>query len=214
MRHRTTEPCPCRLQRKCARAKWIPLDAVLIALYGATIGKLGKTTYPVTTNQAVAYCIPNPSLITPDFLFWYLLRIRSELVALGQGGAQSNISQTILKQYPLQLPPPAEQRRIVARLDALLGRLAAARAELARVPRLAERNRQAVLAITSSFDRLSEVFGDTTPKSRSMLNGGRDTTGQSGPEAPWIGDLGGGAVSTVGVAPDSVGVRRPSRHGR
>src|SRR5690348_16859114 len=39
-------------------AKWVPEGALLIALYGATIGKLGITTYRVTTNQAVAHCIP------------------------------------------------------------------------------------------------------------------------------------------------------------
>jgi type I restriction enzyme S subunit len=39
-------------------AKWVPERALLIALYGATIGKLGITAYPVTTNQAVAFCVP------------------------------------------------------------------------------------------------------------------------------------------------------------
>lgn len=127
-------------------AKWVPKDSVLIALYGATIGKLGINTYPVTTNQAVAYCAPNKSLTTPEFLFWFLLHIRPELIALGQGGAQPNISQTILKSYSLPLPPLDEQRRIVARLDALLARSKRARAELAHVPGLVERQRQAVLA--------------------------------------------------------------------
>lgn len=126
-------------------AKWIPEDTVLIALYGATIGKLGKTTYPVTTNQAVAYCIPNLSLTTPDFLFWYLLYLRPELIALGQGGAQPNISQAILKRYSILLPPLDEQRRIVATLDRLFARSKHAREELERVPRLVERMKQAVL---------------------------------------------------------------------
>jgi type I restriction enzyme S subunit len=127
-------------------AKWVPENAVLIAIYGATIGKLGITTYPVTTNQAVAFCQPNQSLVTPVYLFLYLLQAREQLISLGQGGAQPNISQAILKQFPIPLPPLEEQRRIVAQLDVLLGRNKVGRQELSAATQLIKRQRQAVLA--------------------------------------------------------------------
>jgi len=127
-------------------ARWVPENALLIALYGATIGKLGITTYPVTTNQAVAFCVPDEDLTSAEFLFWYLLSARPDLIGMGQGGAQPNISQAILKTWPLSLPPLSEQRRIVAKLSGLFDRLTSARLELARVPSLLERYKQTVLA--------------------------------------------------------------------
>jgi type I restriction enzyme S subunit len=120
----------------CA-AKWVATNSVLIALYGATIGKVGLTTYPVTTNQAVAFCTPCEG-INSHYLARYFLSIREKLISLGQGGAQPNISQIILKQQIVPLPPLAEQRRIVAKLDRLTTRIARARAELERVQQLRE----------------------------------------------------------------------------
>lgn len=125
-------------------AKWVAEGAVLIAMYGATIGKLGITQFPVTTNQAIAFLEPANG-IEARYLFENLRYRKPRLVALGQGGAQPNISQEILKAQQFPLPPLAEQRRIVAKLDALTARLARARAELDRVPVLAAQLRAQTL---------------------------------------------------------------------
>jgi type I restriction enzyme, S subunit len=130
---------------KSSAAKWVREDAVMIAMYGATIGRLGITTYPVTTNQAVAFCIPNPKLGDAKFIFWLLRSMRETLVALGQGGAQPNISQEILKKQIALIPPLPEQRRIVAKLDNLTGRTARAREELGRIPRLIKKYRESLI---------------------------------------------------------------------
>ena len=130
-------------------AKWVPEDAVLIAMYGATIGKLGITTYPVTTNQAVAFCQPNEA-ISSKFLFLGLSNIKQDLIEMGQGGAQPNISQQILKAVPFPLPPIPEQKRIVARVDGLTARTARARTDLARIPTLIARYKQRLLALAFS----------------------------------------------------------------
>lgn len=72
------------------------------------------------------------------------------MVEAGQGGAQPNLTNAIVRQWPFPLPPLAEQRRIVAAVEALLARVQAARARLAKVPALLRRFRQSVLAAACS----------------------------------------------------------------
>ena len=142
-------------------AKWVAEGAVLIAMYGATIGKLGITQFPVTTNQAIAFIEPAIG-IEARYLFENLRYRKPGLVALGQGGAQPNISQEILKAQPFPLPPLAEQRRIVGKLDALIARLARARAELDRVPDLSEKQHLSILRAGMRGD-LSADWRESNP---------------------------------------------------
>lgn len=130
-------------------AKIFPAGTLLIAMYGATIGRTGVLLGPAATNQAAAALVADGATreVIP-YVWWYLRSQLSALREAGQGGAQPNISQEILKGIPIAVPPLAEQRRIVAKLDALTARTARARAELNRVPILAEQQRRAVLAST------------------------------------------------------------------
>ncbi|MFJ3893553.1 restriction endonuclease subunit S [Streptomyces sp. NPDC090083] len=108
-------------------AKWIPSGSVLVAMYGTgSIGKVARTAVPLTSNQAIAHAVPFPEVLDPGFLFWYLRSQRGLLEAAGKGGAQLNISQSVLKQWPIPLPPLAEQHRIVESLEEQLSRLDAA----------------------------------------------------------------------------------------
>lgn len=141
---------------RSSSAKWVPANSVLVAMYGATIGKLGITKSPVTTNQAVAYCVPDSTKVSADFLFWFLRCNRQQLIDLGQGGAQPNISQTILKDYPIRLPPLDAQRDIVTKVAKLSAASQRAREELDRVPKLVERYKQAVLAAAFRGDITAE----------------------------------------------------------
>lgn len=77
-------------------AKLVPKGTVLIGMYGS-IGKLGLSGRPMTVNQAIACCTPHGGESAARFLLSFLRCIRQELVGLGKGGAQQNISQTILK---------------------------------------------------------------------------------------------------------------------
>ncbi|MFF0072160.1 restriction endonuclease subunit S [Streptomyces sp. NPDC005494] len=113
-------------------AKWVPQGSVLIAMYGATIGKLGIAGISLTTNQAVAFATPFEGLIDSRFLFWYLRSQRESFRKVGKGGAQPNISQTILKAWSVPIPPLAEQHRIVEALEGHLSRLDAAASNVAR----------------------------------------------------------------------------------
>ena len=65
-----------------------PAGAVLIAMYGATIGKLGVLAMPCATNQACCACAVNEELVDKSYLFYYLLSQRTGFLQLGAGGAQ------------------------------------------------------------------------------------------------------------------------------
>lgn len=97
-------------------AKINPTGSVLIAMYGATIGKLGILTFPATTNQACCACIEYFA-ITQKYLFYFLLSHRDMFIAKGGGGAQPNISKEIIVNTAIPLPPLAEQERIVIEIE-------------------------------------------------------------------------------------------------
>ena len=96
-----------------------PVGSVLVAMYGATIGKLGILTLPATTNQACCACIPFNG-INSKFLFYFLMGQRDNFIKMGAGGAQPNISKQKIVAYYFPLPPLAEQKRIVAKIEELL----------------------------------------------------------------------------------------------
>ena len=96
-----------------------PIGSVLIAMYGATIGKLGLLNIEATTNQACCACIPF-SGIKNRFLFFYLLSQKQNIQEKAEGGAQPNISKEKLISILFPLPPLSEQRRIVEKIEELL----------------------------------------------------------------------------------------------
>ena len=114
---------------KNSSAKLNPKDSVLIAMYGATIGKLGILTYPATTNQACCACIEYPTL-DKMYLFYFLLSQRETFISQGGGGAQPNISKEIIVNTFIPLPPLLEQGRIVEKVDRIFALLDTIIAEL------------------------------------------------------------------------------------
>ena len=84
---------------------------VLIAMYGATIGKLAIAGKELTTNQACCGCFPY--LINNWYLFYFLMASREQFIKRGEGGAQPNISRVKLVEHLIPLPPLSEQQRIV-----------------------------------------------------------------------------------------------------
>jgi type I restriction enzyme S subunit len=107
---------------EASSAKKFPKGSVGIAMYGATIGKVSIWGIDAATNQAcaVAQCLPG---IFNEYLYCFLLSQRNAFTEAGKGGAQPNISQTVLKDWPLTLPPTNEQRRIVAKIEELFSEL-------------------------------------------------------------------------------------------
>ena len=89
-----------------------PSGSVLIAMYGATIGKLGILTFPATTNQACCACLVYKPFYS-KYLFFYLLANKRNFVKKGEGGAQPNISKEKIIKTLIAVPPLKEQIRIV-----------------------------------------------------------------------------------------------------
>lgn len=98
-------------------ARVIPPGSVLVAMYGS-IGKLGLSGVEMATNQAIACC--QPTVVTAEYLLAVFRCMRLELGELGQGGAQQNISQTILKDVRIPLPPQDAQARFVSSVSGVL----------------------------------------------------------------------------------------------
>lgn len=96
-----------------------PPGSVLIAMYGATIGKLGILAISATTNQACCACCVNKDMIN-KYLFYYLSSQKNNLIHLSKGGAQPNISKQIISNYLIPLPTIQEQTRIIQKLEEIL----------------------------------------------------------------------------------------------
>ena len=105
-----------RLGLENSSAKMFPKGTVLLAMYGATIGNSSILNIDAATNQACAAFLPD-NRIKPEFLYYYLNRIKNKLVALGVGGAQPNISISILKGIEIPLLTLNEQEKIVSLLN-------------------------------------------------------------------------------------------------
>ena len=91
---------------------------VLIAMYGATIGKVAIVGKELTTNQACCAC--TPFSIYNYFLFFFLMGSQIDFIKKGEGGAQPNISREKLISHLMPIPPLAEQHRIVEKIQYLL----------------------------------------------------------------------------------------------
>lgn len=100
---------------KNSSAQIFPAGTLLVALYGATAGKLGVLGMDAATNQAICAIFP-PDEINKDFLRFYLLSRRSQLIEQRTGGAQPNISQDVIRKLVIPLPTLSEQQRIASQL--------------------------------------------------------------------------------------------------
>lgn len=129
-------------------ARLFPPNTVLIAMYGATAGQVGILRFEASTNQAVCGILPSDKFL-PEFLYYYFLHKKDAVVAQAAGNAQPNISQIKIKNTVVPLAPIAEQKRIVALLDAAFAEIATAKAN-------AEMNLQNARHLFESY--LNKVF--------------------------------------------------------
>lgn len=127
-----------------SNAKLLPVGTVSIALYGATIGKVGILGIEAATNQACANCIVKSDKILNKYLLYYLVQQRQKFIDVGQGGAQPNLTNKIVHEWPIYSPTLPEQHEIVRRVESLFA--------------LAERIEQRVVAGKERADRLTQAI--------------------------------------------------------
>lgn len=93
-----------------------PAGSIMIAMYGATIGRLGWLDEPATVNQAVCV-LSNASGILPTYAYYVMLAAKSYLISQASGGSQLNISQSTIRALPVPVPTLQKQKKIVTRLE-------------------------------------------------------------------------------------------------
>ena len=168
-------------------AKIFPKGTLLIALYGATIGKLAWLDIEACTNQAVCGIFENEK-VSLKYLYYYLLLHRPDLIKQGIGGAQANISQTILKKLMVSYPVDrSEQMRIVARIEELSSELDNGVETLRKTKQQLAVYRQAVISAafpemtdknTVRLDEIADISGGITK--------GRDLSKQETVHLPYL----------------------------
>lgn len=94
-------------------AKWVPKYSVLIAMYGATAGKVGFSMIPLTTNQAVCALLPCSSF-NSLFLYYAVSQKTDWMISQCRGAAQPNISQGIIRSMEIAKPPMEQQKQFVS----------------------------------------------------------------------------------------------------
>ena len=105
-----------RIGLEKSSAKIVPANSVLVAMYGATAGQVGLLKIEASTNQAICSILPNERF-NPKFLYYVLSSKTNDLIEMSVGGAQPNISQGIIKNIEIPLPPLDVQEEIVKELD-------------------------------------------------------------------------------------------------
>lgn len=132
---------------KNSSAKLVPSGSILLAMYGATVGRLAMLGVKAATNQAICNIRPDPDVADMKYVYRALEAKVPALTAMATGGAQPNISQEKIKKILIPLPPLDEQKRIAAILD--------------KADQLRQKRRQTIALLDSLTQSIFlEMFGD------------------------------------------------------
>jgi type I restriction enzyme S subunit len=142
-------------------AKLLPKGAVLMSSR-APIGYVAVAESDICTNQGFKNFICSEALL-PEYAFWWLTFIRPLLERMGSGSTFAELSGAKAREIPIHLPPLAEQRRIVSKVESVLARVHEIRDRLASVPAVLRRFRNSVLAAACS-GALTEAWREQQPK--------------------------------------------------
>jgi len=128
-----------------SNAKLFQKGTLIVAMYGATVGKTAILGIDAATNQAVCGIFPKIDLINRDYIRYFFIYKRPELVKNSFGGAQPNISQTVIRDLLIPLPPLPEQKRIIAYLDTIQQKAQALQRLQAETEREIEKLKESIL---------------------------------------------------------------------
>ncbi|QDL53665.1 restriction endonuclease subunit S [Rhodoferax aquaticus] len=120
-----TEQHITQLGLENSSAKLVPVNAVIVAMYGNgdTAGRVAVNKIPLTTNQACCNLVVDPEKADFRFVYYYLMDRYQELVDLKNGGAQQNLNGQLIKAFPFVAPELKEQEVIATILEALDDRI-------------------------------------------------------------------------------------------
>ena len=100
-------------------AKWIKPHAVIVAMYGATAGRVAVTEIPLTTNQACCNLEVDETIADYRYVYYWLKQNFDNIAGLANGGAQQNLNAKVIRQIEINLPDLIKQRSIANFLDSL-----------------------------------------------------------------------------------------------
>lgn len=100
-------------------AKWIPANSVIVAMYGATAGKVAITQIPLTTNQACCNLTIDSCKADYRFVYYALCNDYTYLASLANGGAQQNLNAQQIKEFEIPFPTLEKQKRIADILSSI-----------------------------------------------------------------------------------------------
>ena len=104
---------------KSSSAKWVKNGSVLVAMYGATAGKVARLLIDATINQAIAAVCSDSEEVSNDFLFHEVEFKSGKLLDSVQGSGQPNLSGQLVKELKVSLPPLPEQKKIASILTSV-----------------------------------------------------------------------------------------------
>ena len=105
-------------------AKWIDANSVIVAMYGATAGRVAVAKIPMTTNQACCNLMIDKSKADYNFIYYYLSNNYKHLLSMANGAAQQNLNAQVIKDFIVSLPEIDEQHRISSFLSSLDDKIA------------------------------------------------------------------------------------------
>lgn len=104
---------------KNSSAKWIDINSIIVAMYGATAGKVAITKIPITTNQACCNLTIDNKKANYNFVYYILVQNYKVLLSMANGGAQQNLNAQQIKDFEIELPPLETQEKIARILSSL-----------------------------------------------------------------------------------------------
>jgi type I restriction enzyme S subunit len=133
--------------------KLYDIGSVVVAMYGATIGKAAILGMRATVNQACCVLPPSDQVLG-GFLLLFVLAARVQLISLATGGGQPNINQEVVRSLRIPLPPVADQQEIIQRVGASLETLDSVASFAALQVEILQERRSALIsaAVTGQID--------------------------------------------------------------
>lgn len=133
--------------------KLFPPDSLLIAMYGATIGRLGVLGMHACMNQACC-ALSGGTFLDSRFVYYWLLGFRDHVIQLASGGGQPNISQEKIRSLRIPAPSREAQRGVANFLDRRTAAIDALIAKKERLIELLQEKRQALITqvVTKGLD--------------------------------------------------------------